>query len=120
MFAVWHHVRAHNVTMKLGQGALIGFLTGIVMVLIGIVLNKIWLIVDPDFTQKMMESVMANFEAMDIPESQKQEMIDSAAQQFENNQSVATQLVWGIPMFGILNLLTGMLGVSMFARENQS
>lgn len=90
------------------------------MVLIGIVLNKIWLLIDPDFTQKMMDSVMANFEAMDVPENQRQQMMDSTAQQFENNQSITTQLLWGIPIFGILNLLTGMLGVSLFAREKEN
>lgn len=119
MMAVWHYAREYQVTMNLGRGALIGFLTGVVMVFIGVVLNKIWLFIDPDFTQKMMESIMANFEAMDMPEAQKQQMMDSAAQQFESNQSVVTQLLWGIPMYGILNLLTGMLGVSLFAKKKE-
>ncbi len=120
MVAVWHYAREYQVTMKLGKGALIGFLTGVVMLLIGIALNKIWLLIDPEFTQKLMDSTMANFEAMDVPENQKQQMMDGAAQQFENNQSIVTQLIWGIPMFGILNLLTGMLGVSLFAREKEN
>jgi hypothetical protein len=106
--------------MKLGQGALIGFLTGVGMVVISILLSKVWLLIDPDFTQKMMDSMMANFEAMDMPEAQKQQMMDSTAEQFESNQSILTQLMWGIPVSGILNLLTGMLGVALFARDKEA
>ncbi|MGK7370159.1 MAG: DUF4199 family protein [Candidatus Halalkalibacterium sp. M3_1C_030] len=117
MVAVWHYANEYQITMKLGKGALIGFLTGAVMVLIGIVLNKFWLLVDPDMQQKMMESTIANFEAMDMPEETKQQMIDQAASQA--NPSIVMQLLYGIPIFGILNLLTGMLGVSLFARDKE-
>lgn len=117
MVAVWHYANEYQITMKLGKGALIGFLTGAVMVLIGIVLNKLWLLVDPDMQQKMMESTIANFEAMDMPEETKQQMIDQAASQA--NPSIVMQLLYGIPIFGILNLLTGMLGVSLFARDKE-
>ena len=118
MVAVWHYANEYQVKMKLGKGALIGFLTGTVMVLIGIVLNKIWLFIDPDMTQKMLDSMVANFEAMDVPEETRQQMIDSAASQA--NPSIGMQLLYGIPMFGILNLLTGMLGVSLFARKKEN
>lgn len=117
MVAVWHYANEYQITMKLGKGALIGFLTGAAMVLIGIVLNKLWLLVDPDMQQKMMESTIANFEAMDMPEETKQQMIDQAASQA--NPSIVMQLLYGIPIFGILNLLTGMLGVSLFARDKE-
>lgn len=115
MVAVWHYAKENDLTMKLGRGALIGFLTGTVMVLIGIVFNQLWQFIDPDMTQKMMDSMIANFEAMDVPDETKQQMIDSAASQV--NPGIGMQLLWGIPIMGILNLLTGMLGVALFARE---
>lgn len=117
MLAVWHYANEFDITMKLGKGALIGFLTGTAMVLIGIVFNKLWLLFDPDMHQKMMESMIANFEAMEVPEETKQQMIDSAAAQA--NPSIGMQLLYGIPIFGILNLLTGMLGVALFARKKE-
>lgn len=117
MVAVWHYANEYQITMKLGKGALIGFLTGVGIVLIGIVLNKLWLVIDPDMNQKMMESMIANFEAMDVPEETRQQMIDGAAAQA--NPSIGMQLLYGIPIFGILNLLTGMLGVSLFARKKE-
>lgn len=115
MLAVWHYARENQITMKLGKGALIGFLTGAAMILISLVLNQLWLMIDPDMTQKMIDSIVANFEAMDMPEEQKQAMIDGTVQQMKN--SVFTTLLWGIPISGLLNLITGMLGVALFAKE---
>lgn len=119
MMAVWHYAREYNVTMKLGKGALIGFLAGVGMVLVGIVLNELWMVIDPDFNKQVLDSMIANFEEMDMPESSRQQMIDSLGQKFEQGQSVGSQLLWGIPIMGILNLLTGMLGVSLFARKSE-
>lgn len=118
MVAVWHYAKENQLTLKLGKGALIGFLTGAVMVLIGIVFNEIWSFIDPDMNEKMMDAVIANFEAMEVPEETRQQMIDQAASQV--NPSIGMQLAWGIPIFGILNLLTGMLGVALFARDKEA
>jgi len=115
LVAVWHYARTNDLTMKLGRGALIGFLTGVVMVFIGLIFNEIWHVVDPDLTQKVLDSMIANYEAMDLPEETKQQMIDSVAQQVD--PSAGTQILYGIPMFGILNLITGLIGVAIFARE---
>lgn len=87
------------------------------MVFVSIVLNQIWGLVDPDMTQKMIDSLVANFEAMDMPEEQKQAMIDGTVQQMKN--SVINSLLWGIPISGLLNLVTGMIGVALFAREKE-
>src|SRR5699024_3506505 len=49
MVAVWHYASEYNTTTTFGKGALIGFLTGVVIVVIGIILGKLWLLIDPDF-----------------------------------------------------------------------
>lgn len=118
MTAVWHYANEFDIKMKLGKGALIGFLTGLGIVLIGIVLGEIWSLIDPDMTEKMLDSMVANFEAMEIPEEQRQQMIDQAASQVD--PSLGMQLLWGVPLMGILNLLTGMLGVAIFARQKEN
>lgn len=115
MFAIWHYVREYGVNLTLGKGALIGFFTGAVMVFLGVVLNEIWSQVDPDFTRKVLDAMIANYEAMDIPEETKQQMIDAAAQQAD--PSIGQELFYGIPLYGILNLVTGMIGVSAFGRK---
>lgn len=115
MMAVWHYAREYDITMKLGKGALIGFLTGAAMVIISIILGKIWLLIDPTFTEKVMEASLENMEAMGLTDEQLQAARDQAG----SGQSILWQLIIGIPVFGILNLLTGMLGVQLFAKEEK-
>lgn len=116
MMAVWHYANEYNLTMNLGKGALIGFLTGVAMVIIGIILNEIWALIDPDFTQQIVESTIDRFESMDMPEEQ----LDKMAQSIKDRDQIGTQLLWGIPIMGVLNLLTGLLGVALFAKEKEN
>ncbi len=118
MFAIWHYVREHRLNLTLGKGALIGFMTGAIMVVLGVVFNEVWNMMDPDFTQKVLDSMIANYERMDIPEETKQQMIDAAAQQAD--PSIGQQLFYGIPIYGVLNLITGMIGVSAFGRKKNT
>ncbi len=116
--AVWHFTREVTPFMTLGQGALIGFLTGAVIVIVSVLLNELWISVfDPEYTEKIMDATIANVEAMEIPEDAKQNAIDSAAGQF--NQSTWRQLFWGIPITGLLNMITGLLGVKIFGEKKE-
>ncbi|MDR8393083.1 DUF4199 family protein [Aliifodinibius sp. S!AR15-10] len=117
MVATWHYAKEYDVVIKLGKGALIGFLTGVGITVISTLLNQVWLLFDPDMTQKMIESTVANFEAMDMPDEQKQQMIDATVESMRGQNNIGTQLLWGIPMYGILNLLTGMIGAKVFGKE---
>lgn len=116
MMAVWHYANEYDVTLKLGKGALIGFLTGVAMVIITIILNEIWQLIDPDYIQNMKEAAIAQIEAMDLPDEQEDANL-ARMEGFEDRFSIGRQLLWGIPIYGILNLLTGMLGVQLFAKE---
>lgn len=117
MLAVWHYARQHEVFIQLGRGALIGFLTGICVTVVTIVLGEAWQFVDPDMTEQMIESTIANIEAIDMPEAQKQQIIDATAEGFQSQSSIFSQLLWGIPIYGILNLITGMIGAKIFGQQ---
>lgn len=117
--AVWHFTKEVTPYMKLGQGALLGFITGVVIVLISAVFNEIWHFIDPAYTDKLVEATIANVEAMDMPESSKNDMIDGMAESVRSQQSFSSQLVWGIPINGILNLISGMVGVKLFAQNKE-
>lgn len=120
LLAVWHFVKEANPFIKLGQGAALGFITGGVMVIMTAVYGEIWSFIDPQYTDKLVEATIASVEAMDLPDAQKQPMIDSMASSVRQQTSFVSQIVWGIPITGILNLLTGMIGVKIFAKkENQ-
>lgn len=115
--AVWHFTKEVTPYIKLGQGAALGFITGVVIVLLSAVFNEIWLFIDPAYTDKLVEATIANVEAMDLPSEQKNQMIDSMAESVRSQQAFGTQILWGIPMFGILNLLSAMIGVKIFAKK---
>lgn len=120
VLAVWHFVKEVNPYIKLGQGAALGFLTGAIMVILSAVYSEVWNFIDPDYTEKLVEATIANVEAMDLPAAQKQSMIDSMASSVRQQNSFVSQIIWGIPISGILNLLSGMVGVKIFAKkENQ-
>lgn len=118
--AVWHFAREVTPFLTLGQGALIGFLTGAVIVLVSVVLNEIWILIfDPEYTSKIMDATIANIEAMEMPEESKQQMIDAMAESLSGGQSIWQQIFWGIPVTGLLNLVTGLIGVKIFGEKNE-
>lgn len=117
MLAVWHYTNEYNVTVTLGRGALIGFLTGVCITIISVLLSQLWQFVDPDMTQRMIDSTVANFEAMDMPEEQRRQLIDSSVESMRGQNNLVSQLLWGIPLYGILNLLTGMIGAKVFGKK---
>ncbi|NBC25595.1 MAG: DUF4199 family protein [Bacteroidetes bacterium] len=115
--AVWHFTKDVTPHIKLGQGAALGFLTGVVIVIVTALFNEIWSLIDPEYTDKLVEATVANVEAMDLPEQQKNQMVDGMAESVRSQQSIGSQLLWGIPIYGILNLLTAMIGVKIFAKK---
>jgi hypothetical protein len=117
--SVWHYTKEVTQYIKLGQGALVGFLTGAVIVVISVVLNEIWMLIDPDYTEKLIESAIANVEAMDLPQSTRDDMADAMAESVRTSQSVARQLFWGIPVTGLLNMVTGMIATAIFGKKEE-
>lgn len=117
MLAIWHYTNKYNVSITLGRGALIGFLTGAAIIVINVFLDQLWSEIDPDMMQQVIESTVANIEAMEMPEAQKQQMIDMTVNSLRERQGIGSQLFWGIPLYGILNLITGMLGVKVFGNK---
>ncbi|MDZ7771357.1 MAG: DUF4199 domain-containing protein [Balneolaceae bacterium] len=123
MTAIWHYNRETGMKLTLGKGALIGFYSGALIGVIGTLLSQIWYIIDPAFTEELMNWTIANFEAMDqMPDEQRQAMIDSTYSQFQNMHSL-WNIVQGLLMYsigmGILNSLSGLLGVMFFARKKE-
>ena len=117
--AVWHYTKEISPSITLGQGALVGFLTGAVIVLVSVVLNELWTFFDPAYTDKLVEAAIANVEAMDIPESSREDMIDAMAESVRSSQSLAQQIFWGIPVTGLLNLISGMIGAKIFGKQEK-
>lgn len=120
MIAVWHFTREVTPYLTLGQGALIGFLTGAVIVIVSVLLNELWIMVfDPDYTEKILDATIANIEAMEMPQDSKQQMIDAMAESLNTSQSLWRQIFWGVPVTGLLNLITALIGVKVFGEKKE-
>jgi hypothetical protein len=124
MFAVRHHVKEFNAPLQMGRGAVIGLVTGIVTAFFSSVLSLVWLLIDPAFNDNLMNAIIANFESIrEIPAAQRDEMIDGIYTQFQNQATVVGQLTTAATnsiFFGLLNALTGMLGVKLFAPKQDT
>jgi hypothetical protein len=119
MLATWHYANEYNISIKLGKGALIGLFAGICIALVTVVLSQLWQVVDPDMTQKAIDSTIANIEAADLPDAQKQQAIDSTVQSMRSQNSIGIQLLYSLPMYGILNIFTGMIGAKVFGKQEE-
>lgn len=116
LFAVWHYVQHEGQGgVTLGKGALIGFFAGAAVTIVNVLLSEVWQGIDPEMNERLVESTIRNLEEMDLPGDQKQMMIDSAAEGMREDQNIFAQIFWSVPMYGILNLLTGMIGAKSFS-----
>lgn len=124
LLAVWHYCKSYeNVVVTLGKGALIGVYTGFVIVVIMTILSQVWDLIDPSYTDKLMNSMIENYEAMEnLPEAQKQQIIDGVASQFKDSNTLwgilKGMLFLAIPSC-ILNLITGMIGAKLFSKKEE-
>jgi len=116
LMTVWHYTKEVSPQIKLGQGALIGFFTGAVIVIFSAVLNEMWHLIDPEYTEKLIEATIANVEAMELPADAKNDMVDAMAESMRSN-NFFRQIFIGIPIPGLLNMATAMIGVKVFAKK---
>lgn len=120
LVAVKLHLGENPQPMLLGRGSVIGLATGVMIALVSTIFGLLWNIIDPGFMDNLIEASIANIEAMNIPEAQKEDMIDSVAGQMQRMKTAGgVLLAFGMNalLYGILNLLTGMLGVKLFASK---
>jgi len=115
LVAVWHFSKEVTQDFKMGQGATIGFLTGAVVAVVSVMLTQVWTFIDPDYTQKLMDSVIANFEMMDLPDEALDGIIESTEQSVD--PGFLRQLFLSIPLQGILSTITALIGTKLFAQK---
>lgn len=115
MLAVWHYSNEYDITFKLGKGALIGVLTGLAVAIVYLILMNLWHFIDPNLQKEIMETTIDKMQAANVPD----ERIEAIKQGMKQGQSLGRQLLWTFPIYAILNLITGMIGVPLFAKEEE-
>lgn len=116
MLALWHYTRENVSSVTIGKGALIGLLTGIIIGLISLILtNVIWPLIDPAYTNKIIDATMRTMQARGMTQEQLQKVSDMM-----HSGSLLKSLgyVFNVVLFAILNMVTGMVGAKMFSKDN--
>lgn len=114
--ATWHYAKENNITFKPGRGALIGLMVALVATIITVILGQLWNVIDPSYTQAMVDWQIANMNAMQMPEEARQQAIESMANP-NSFKNIAMQAGISFVVLGILNSITGMIGAKVFASE---
>jgi hypothetical protein len=70
--------------------------------------------------QQSIQSEIANIKAMSLPSDQKNKLIDAMSKASNSGGNIFKLLFQGIPMYGILNLITGMIGAKIFERKEHN
>ena len=117
--ATRHYAKEYDITFPIGKGALIGFFTGLVGVLVSTVISLIWqYIVDPELNQAVYDWQIRNLEAMNLPAEQLEMQMNFLPEP----GSMTTLLIAmgiGIVTVGVLNLISGIIGAKVFAKEEE-
>jgi hypothetical protein len=120
LLATWYYNKQFNVSVTIGRAAMMGFLTGVIVVFVSIVLNQIWHLVDPGMVQRSIQSEIANIKAMNLPPAQKSKLIDVISKSSNSGGNIFKLLFQGIPLYGILNMITGMIGAKIFGKKEHN
>lgn len=112
----WHYSKEYNITYPIGKGALLGLLVGLGTTIFAVILGKIWNLVDPSYTQALMDWNIANMEAMNMPDEARESAIEGLGDP-DSLKTVAFQSLILFISLGIINVISGMIGAKIFASE---
>lgn len=116
MLAVWHYTHEKVDSVTLGKGALIGLLTGTVIGLLSLFLsNVIWPLIDPSYTNKIIDATIRTMQAKGMSQEQLQKMSDMM---HSGSAMRSIGYAVNVVIFAFLNMITGMVGARMFSEDN--
>jgi len=116
------YIKATDQRVPVGKGAVIGLVTGVLIALISGVLGILWDFVDPTMTTNMMNSMMSAVDTLpEMNEAARQQAVDQMMANDPTQWSVRLMgLGVGTIGFGIMNLITGMIGAAIFSKKEET
>jgi hypothetical protein len=117
-FACWYFNKASGLPVVMGRAAMMGFLTGAAITIVSIILNAIWHWIAPGMIQQKLQSDIAIIKALDMPAEQKKQFIKSVTINMKSFHNPGQLFLSGIFIYGIPNLITGMIAAKIFGRKN--
>jgi hypothetical protein len=124
LLVVRNFAKETQMPMKAGQGAVIGLVTGAIITAFMVVIGQIWTqLIDPTLMDRFAEATIANFEAIpNLPDEQRSAMVDATYQQFQESKTfmgIVKSSLMSLAALGVVNLITGIIGVSIFAKKEE-
>jgi len=122
LLVVRGYIKATDLRVPVGKGAVIGLVTGVLIALISGVLGILWDFVDPNMTKNMMNSMMGAIDTLpEMNEAARQQAVDQMMANDPTQWSVRLMgLGVGTIGFGIMNLITGMIGAAIFSKKDET
>lgn len=122
LFGARLYARETGIPIKLGTGAVLGVVTGLVIAFVATIIGVIWhFLIDTNFTENLMEATIANIEMMDmLPADAREDMIDGIYAQFQNQYTMGgifASLGISALIYMALNAISGILGIKFFAEQ---
>jgi hypothetical protein len=122
LLVVRGYIKATDLRVPVGKGAVMGLVTGVLIAIISGVLGILWDFVDPNMTKNMMSSMMGAIDSIpEMNEAARQQAMDQMMANDPSKWSVRLMgLGIGTVMFGIINLISGMIGAAIFSKKEET
>lgn len=122
LLVVRSYIKATDLRVPIGKGAVMGLVTGVLIAVFSGVLNLLWDFVDPNMTQNFLNAMTSAFDAIpEMDEAARQAAID---QMMANDPTkITTKLLGigiGILVYGVINLITGIIGAAVFSKKEEA
>jgi tetrahydromethanopterin S-methyltransferase subunit F len=116
-FACWYYSKESELSVMTGRAAMIGFITGVAITIVTIILGSIWHWIAPGMIQQKLHSDIAIIKSLDIPADQKKQFVKSITKSLKGFQNPGKLLFSGIFSNGIPNLVTGMIAAKILQKK---
>ncbi len=112
--AVWHYTSTNSLTVKPGEGAVMGLMAGVVGALIALVLNYVIMQMGIRHDQAMLNVLMDSFRDA-MPPEQYDELVRQRDQPLRLGSYLASGMI-GVLVSGLFGAIGGAIGAAMFKK----
>lgn len=113
------YAKGFNLTYPIGKGALLGFLAGLVTLIVGTAISLFWTeIIDTGMNDALMQSTIANLETQGLTQDQIDQAL-SLSLEPGSMIYILVQFGIGFVSLSIINVISGIISAKIFAKEEE-
>ena len=113
------YAKGFNLTYPIGKGALLGFLAGLVTLIVGTAISLFWTeIIDTGLNDALLQSTIANLETQGLTQDQIDQVLFFSPEPGSMN-AILVQFGIGFFSLSIVNVISGIISAKIFAKEEE-